>query len=289
MVRFLFVCFTLTTVFAAPEKTEKPKAVQVEVLKAEAKDLFVTLTYPARINPKVNATILSETEGVVTQINAPLGTAVNSGANVLTLKNTDPIYSYAPFTVTAPVKGAVSSLDVSVGSRVSRGQKLGTITDPSKILINVEIASSDIYSVRKGLEGKLKVAGMEEPIAVQVRGVSPFVDPGTGTATAELILKDAKVALPPGSVGTVSFKTQEHKGFELPETAIVFKGKEPFIRLVEAGKSKYIAVTLGDTRQGQVEVLKGLTEGASVVVRAASYLGDGEDVVLPTEGEGKKN
>lgn len=281
----LAVLLLVNTLYAAPEK---PKAVAVEILKVESKALFTTLTYPARISPKVNATVLAETEGVVTQILAPLGTSVSSGTPVLILKNPDPIYSYAPFSVVAPVKGAVSSLDVSVGSRVTRGQKLGTITDPSKVLINVEIAGSDIYSVQKGLEGSLKIAGMEEPIAVTVRGVSPFVDPGTGTATAELVIKESKekTLLPPGSVGTVSFRTQEHQGFELPETSVVFKGKNPFLRVVEGNKAKYIPVTLGNTRQGQVEVLKGLEKGMSVVVRSGTYVGEGDEVTI---GEGKAN
>ena len=59
---------------------EQPKGVRVEVLKVEAKTLSTVLTYPARVVPKVNAAVLSESEGVVTEIVAPLGTAVRPGA-----------------------------------------------------------------------------------------------------------------------------------------------------------------------------------------------------------------
>jgi multidrug efflux pump subunit AcrA (membrane-fusion protein) len=279
---FLVVLFAAQLLQAAPEK---PKAVQVQIEKAQAKTLFTLLTYPARLHPKVNATVLSETEGVVTEIKAPLGTAVEKGSKLLVIKNTDPIYSYAPLTLTSPVKGAVSSLDVSVGSRITRGQKIGTITDPSQVLITVEIAASDIFSIQKGLEGTLRLPGMEQPIPLVVRGVSPFVDPGTGTATAELVLKNSapKASLPPGSVGQVSFRAQEHQGIEVPESAVVYKGKAPHLRILEGNKAKYVPVTLGVTRQGLVEVLKGLSDGMAVVVRASQYVGDGEEVTVESE------
>lgn len=276
----LLVIFTFSLALqAAPTP---PKAVIVQTEKLKDVQLFTQLSYPARIAPKINATVLSETEGVVTEIPSPLGTAVEKNTRLIVVKNTDPIYHYAPFSVVSPVKGAVSSLDVSIGSRISRGQRLATITDPSQVLITVEVAASDLFSIQKGLAGELRIPGRAETVPLKVRGISPFVDPGTGTATAELVLTEntSKFPLPPGSLGQVLFRTDEHKGIQVPESAIVYKGKDPHVRVIDGKKAKYVPVTPGVTRQGMVEILKGIDSSAEVIIRASQYVGDGEEVVV---------
>src|SRR5262249_23309050 len=156
-----------------------------------------------RLIPKINATILSESDGIVKEIVTPLGRPVSRRQKLLVLMHTDPVYDYAPFVVEAPVKGVVSSVEVTEGSRVVRGQKLAAITDPSQITIVVEVAVSDLSAIRAGMPGELKLAGDENRIPVKVRGISPFVDPATGTATCELSLAQPGEArlLPAGFVG----------------------------------------------------------------------------------------
>jgi HlyD family secretion protein len=258
------------------------KIVSVSAMTAKPTELYTLLTYPARIQPKVNASLLSETEGVVSDIPAPLGKVVRKNQRVMVIKNTDPLYDYAPFQVLAPVSGVVSNMDVTVGSRVSRGQKLASITDPKNILITIEVAASDLSSIQNDLAGELRLPGEEKTFSLKVRGVSPFIDPGTGTATAELIptAKEKVPALVPGRVGQVSFRTKLHKGFEVPESAVVFKGAETFLRVVEDGKAKYVSVTLGPRRQGQVEILKGVSEGAEIITRAGGFVGEGDPVTV---------
>jgi RND family efflux transporter MFP subunit len=183
--------------------------------------------------------------------------------------------------VKSPVSGVVSSVDVTEGTRVAQGGKLGTIIDPSKLKIQIEVAVSDMQDISRGLVGELRLSGEEKPFAVKVIGLSPFADPGTGTASAELSLVDVKkggTKLPPGMIGTVSFKARDHQGIEVPEDAVVYRGQDAYLRLVEKGKAKYQLVTLGQTRGGAVEILRGLEPGQTVIVRTSTYVGNGEEV-----------
>jgi len=285
MITFLIVFFQyFLQISQASLEKPKPPVVFVEI--AKSTDLFDLLTYPARLVPKVNATVLSDSEGIITKIDTPLGTPVQKQQRILTLKHTDPVYDYAPISVTAPVAGVVSSVEVTEGSRVTKGQKLVTITDPKKIKIVVEIASTDISAILVGLTGELKIAGYEDAIPVKVTGISPFVDPASGTATTELSLEDTKkpMALPPGLVGRVAFRVREHKGFQIPDHAIVYKGKDSFVRTVENGKAKLSPVTLGQSRRGFVEILKGLSAGTTIITRTNSYIADGEEVSVQNGG-----
>jgi multidrug efflux pump subunit AcrA (membrane-fusion protein) len=277
---FLLFC---GAAFSAPEK---PKAPVVFVETLRSRELFDQLMYPARIIPKINATVLSESDGIVRKISTPLGHPVARNQTILTLTNTDPVYHFAPMVVTSPVRGVVSSVEVTEGSRVMRGQKLATITDPSQIHIALEVAVPDLGSVRPGLQGELRLAGGETPVPVKVRGISPFVDPATGTASCELELADPKKSppLPAGFVGQVTFKAREHKGFELPESAVVYRGRDPFVRVVVNNKAKLVPITLGETRQGLVEITRGPKEGDQVVIRASKFVADGEEVTLQRAG-----
>ncbi|MEZ4752172.1 MAG: hypothetical protein R3B54_16520 [Bdellovibrionota bacterium] len=115
-------------------------------------------------------------------------------------------------------------------------------------------------------------------------GVSPFVDPATGTAGAELEFKKGPAHLPPGSMGRVYFKVRAHAGFQVPEDAVVYRGKKTLLRVVQESKAKLTPVELGPIRRGLVEIQEGLTEGDTIVVRASQFIADGEEVTVQENG-----
>lgn len=259
----------------------KPKPI-VTIQDVKPEPIFDLLSYPARVSSTVNATILSESDGVVMKVEKPLGTPVKRGDALLRVQHTDPVYQYAPVVVRSPVNGVMGSLDVTLGARVAKGQKLATVTDPERLRLVIEVVAADLSLVSKGLKGEFKRPGNEEPIAATVTGVSPFVDPGAGTATAELVVEGKQaLALLPGLVGRVFFKVREHHGVQLTEEAIVHRGKETFVRMVdEKGIARLKPITLGPMRQGAVEVTEGLATGDKIIVRASQYVPDGSAVTI---------
>jgi len=293
---FIVLIFSFFANAAKEKPQEKPKGPLVFAETVKPAHIYDLLTYPARLVPKINATLLAETDGVVEKILTSLGTTVNRNQVIMRLNHTDPVYKYAPVLVRTPVGGVVSGVEVTEGSRVAQGAKLGTIIDPLKLKIQIEVAVSDMQDITRGLEGDLRIPGEDKPFPVKVIGRSPFADPATGTASAELSLTDTRKGapkLPPGMVGTVSFRARDHVGVEVPEDAIVYRGQDAFLRVVEKGKAKYQQVALGQTRSGSVEILKGLNAGQSVIVRASSYVGNGEEVnsqaITPPPGEADKS
>ena len=284
--------FALVLVFVA--SFEASSAVEkkplVFVKKAELTELSEILTYPARVEPRIRATVVAEADGVVTKIVAPLGSVVKAGQRLAVIKNTDPVYQYAPLSITAPVAGVVSQVEVSEGSRVSRGDKIALVTDPSQARVTVEVTADDVRFVKPGLEATLKISGpASEEVKLRVRGLSPFVDPSTGTATCELELADAKAGKlpPPGVIARVSFKANVRKGISLPDSVITYRGKDPYVRIVDGGKAKLVPVVIGRKQAGEVEILKGLKAGDVVVERTSKFVADGEDVEIQQKTDDK--
>ncbi len=274
------VNLNLNAAFAAPSPKEDKKPI-VFVSKAASSELSEVLTYPARIEPRIKALVPSDADGVVTKILAPLGSQVKAHQTLMYVRNTDPVYRFAAMAVTAPVAGVVSRLEVTEGSHVAKGDKLALVTDPNQVRVVVEVTAEDVRQIKNGQEASLTIpnSASAEPTPLKVRGISPFVDPATGTALCELEAANAKVVLPPpGSIARVTFRANVRQGISISDTAITYRGKDPFVRIVQEGKAKLVAVVLGRKQAGFVEIMKGLKTGDVVVERTSKFIGDGESV-----------
>ncbi len=252
----------------------------------QSDEVYDALIYPARVISRVNATLLAESDGVVQAVRKNLGAAVKVGEPILTLTNPDPVYTFEPFSVLSPVTGIISSIEVALGSRVSKGQKLGTVTDPAQVLAAIEITVADLDAIHTGMLGELELAGRTQPVPMKVAGISPIVDPATGTASAELQPVDKKHRPPPGMVGRVRFRARLHQGIQLPESAIFYRGETPIVRVLDGDKAVFREVKLGHSRQGKFEITSGLKPGEKVVLRTNTFIADGEAVTQQKDGEG---
>jgi multidrug efflux pump subunit AcrA (membrane-fusion protein) len=275
----IFLVLLFSTSSRAAIEPKPPATVMVE--EAKSAELSDTLTYPARIIPKVFSQILSETDGVVTKIKIPMGQRIAKGSSILIIQHTDPVYQFAPVAITSPISGVVSQIEVNEGTQVSRGQKLASVTDPTKIEIRIEVPAQDLGSITQGMKGSLLLSSSNVQTAIKVLGVSPFVDPATGTASCQIALeKDQKkmVTIIPGMLGEVTFKTHIRQGISISEEALVYQGKDPFARVYESGKLKLLPIKLGRFQGSRIEVLDGLKSGMKLVTRASRYVGAGDTI-----------
>ncbi len=275
----------MALVFLVGRAVAAPSLASVFTETVQHADLYNVLSFPARVESKVNAIVRSESDGIVSSIK-PMGSRVQRGEKIASITHTDPVYEYAPLTVRAPVTGVIYQLTVTPGTLVNKGDALASVTDPSQIRLVIEVAALDMHAIKKGMKGDLTVSGVGKPLRASVQGISPAVDPLTGTAACELTLDKMDLsAVAPGMVGKVQFKLNAHQGIMLADNAVVYRGDKTFVRLVENGKAKKVAVTLGERRQGQVEVLTGLHAGDVVIDRTSKFVGDGDSVSVETAHE----
>ncbi len=272
----------------AKSDSSKPKKVFTSIV--EMKEVFNSLIYPAVIVSKVNATVLADSQGMVTSIFKKLGEKVKVGDKLLLIKNSDPAFEYSSQNIIAPVAGVVNEIMVTIGSVVNKGHGLITVIDPDQRVVNIEITSSDLNSMAKISKG-LFISRENNSIGVKIDGISPSISPLTGTAKAELIFTNQSDTIKIGDLGKVVFKSNIHKGVLIPVSAISYQGKDPIVKIINKGhKIIYNNVKLGDKRAGKVEILEGLNEGAEVVIRSTSYLSKNDLVeVVKTKTQTKSN
>lgn len=281
--RLLYLCFLSFPVVAAPSKP----IVTAEIVAKVA--LFDEITYPAQVSSQINANVLAEIDGVVLEILQPIGATVHVGTPILSIKNTDPVYEYVPVIVMSNLAGVISSQDISVGSMVRKGQVIAAITDPTKLILKVEVTARDLRFMSRGLEGQYAQSGLEKSVPFKIKGISPLIDAATGTATVELASTHADAKkLAVGSIGKLTFKTNSRKGIVVPEQALVYRGADIFVRVIANEKAMFKKVAIGTTRRGVVELSSGLNEGEQIITRTSVFVAEGQDVTVQASDVAKK-
>ena len=271
----LFGCHKKTSEAEGKDSAGAPKASMVMTEQAATKPLFDSLLYPGRVEAGSQAAVLAETDGLVSTLKTALGRSVQKGDVLMMIENPDPVYRYAPVAVTAPVAGVVSFLDSSVGNRVERGRKLAVIADIRAVKILVEATSNDLANLQAGQAGSMRVG--DKTITAHITAISPVVDPATGTATVEMTPAKGE-HLVPGVMGRVEFRVRERQGIQVPDSALVYKGTEPQLRIVEGNVAHWRAIKVGVSAGGLTEILSGVKPGEQMIVRSTSFIADGDKV-----------
>ncbi len=260
----------------------KPREKQVVVAKATPAELYDRYSYPAQVESEIHAVVLAESTGILSANNLQLGSETRAGQKLFALKHIDPAYRGGSVDHYAPVSGLVSEIFQSTGSTVAKGDKVLLITDPKQLKMKIEVSAAQVRDLSIGQKGELVVPYSEKKYEVVIKGLSPILNAVTGTSSAELMLvnEDHASEVLVGTLGKVNFKVRAHQGIQVPEHAVVYEGKKPQIRIVKDEVLSRTDVVLGQKREGQIEILSGLESGEDYVLRANTYIKDGEKVVV---------
>ena len=178
-------------------------------------------------------------------------------------------------TVTAPIDGTVSALDVQLGSIVasgtggfSGGTTILTLSDLSHIYVMATVDESDIGAVRVDQPVKVTVDSFPgqvfvgKVVRIAVTGVN-----SSNVVTFEVkveVLDPHKDLLKPQMTGNVTIvqQSREHV-LTVPAGAVTHRSGKTFVQTADAQMHE---VTLGLNGAESVEVLSGVTEGEKVLV-----------------------
>lgn len=174
----------------------------------------------------------------------------------------------------APFSGRVGLRLVSLGAQVDSKTTVTTLDDLSKVRLDFSVPETDI--------GRLKVDAPVTATAAAFPGrefggsvavVDTRVDSVTRAVKVTAILPNPDEALRPGMFLSVRLATATRENALLaPEEAIIAEGPRQVAYVVKDGKIDRRAVTIGQRQQGTVEIVTGLAEGESLVVRGVQRI-----------------
>lgn len=192
--------------------------------------------------------------------------------------------------LTAPIAGRVMQRLTEVGNLVQPNTEIVRIGDFSRIQVNVEVSELELARIRQGQTVTVRLdAFPDEDFSGQVSRISPAADQTARLIPVQVVIPNSNGQIGSGLLARVQFESEETQRVVIPQTALspAAQGspqqQENTIYVVNetaASEGTVTArqVTLGQSANGQVEILSGLRPGERFVARSGGALTDGATV-----------
>ncbi|SHH23429.1 efflux RND transporter periplasmic adaptor subunit [Ferrimonas marina] len=180
----------------------------------------------------------------------------------------------------APFDGVLGLREVSVGALVTPSTPITTLDDLETVHLDFNVPERHMASIRAGKPVVGQVAAFpEERFFGTVLHVDSRVDPTTRSVMIRAEINNRDLKLRPGMLMTLRMITDEREGIVIPEEAILAQRQDHYVYIVgEDNTVERRRVRLGWRTRGKVEVLAGLDEGESVVIRGRDRIRAGYTV-----------
>jgi Cu(I)/Ag(I) efflux system membrane fusion protein len=179
--------------------------------------------------------------------------------------------------LTAPFAGTVLERGVVEGQYVGADTPLFSLADLSHLWVLADLYEMDFGRVKRGDVARFTTDALPgRAFEGRVDFVYPTVSSETRTMKLRIALASPDAMLRPGMYGRVRVSASSAPGLAVPSEAVVNAGEHDYVFLARAGGHfEPRLVTLGVRDGDQVQILKGVAAGDTVVA-SASFLIDSE-------------
>ena len=195
--------------------------------------------------------------------------------------------------VKSPAAGVVGSLPFKVGTLVSAGNTLTTVSNISSMEVYFSMTEKDVLEMGKnagGLAGalkdmpavKLKLAdGNMYGLDGTVTKMSGVIDPTTGSVQMIAVFQNPEKLLKSGGSGTIVIPHSNSSAIVIPQAAVSEVQNKKFVYVVDKdNKAKYTEIKVDPQNDGNSYVVtEGLKAGDKFITNGITKLSDGMEIV----------
>ncbi|HRN88308.1 efflux RND transporter periplasmic adaptor subunit [Hyphomicrobium sp.] len=187
-------------------------------------------------------------------------------------------------TIRAPFSGVAGIRRVSPGAYVAAGHPIVNLEKIDTLKIDFKLPELFLSQIRTGQKIKITVdAFQDRTFEGAIYVIDPHLDVNGRALNIRARLENPDLVLRPGLFARIFIEGQIKRDVVVvPESAIVPRGQDKFVYRVENGEARETKVTLGNRKDGKVEVLEGLRAEETVVVAGQQKLRDGAPVEIVT-------
>lgn len=180
----------------------------------------------------------------------------------------------AKHTITAPFDGVVGLRSVSPGAYIGVGTELVNLEKIDVLKVDFKVPETQLGRVAADQSVDVMVDALPgKSFTGTVYAIDPLIDVNGRALSIRARLPNPDLTLRPGLFVRVVLKGRDvRSAIFVPESAIVPRGQERLVWVVEGGKAQQKKVTLGERRAGEVEIASGLQPGATVVTAGQGRL-----------------
>ncbi len=185
--------------------------------------------------------------------------------------------------IRAPIDGTILHRAATVGATVeSGGPPLVEIGNPSALWVVADVFERDLPLVHEGAEATVELASVPTPARGRVAAVGAALEAELRRAPVYVAIEEQGLSLRPGMYARITINAASSQGVMVPVTAVLIKDGKRNIVYVENSDGAFVPrdVIIGQSIDGHVQVMSGVTPGERVVVRGALLLDGAAEQLL---------
>jgi RND family efflux transporter MFP subunit len=188
----------------------------------------------------------------------------------------------ADTTIVAPLDGAVSQRQASVGEYLAAGAPVVTLVRVHPLRLRLAVPEREAPAVRFGQSVRLRVEGDPNEYTGRVARLSPAIAEESRTLMVEAEVQNERVLLRPGSFAKADIiVTDDQSIVTVPASAIVSFAGIDKVLTVKDNKAVEKRVRVGRRVGENLEILEGVAKGERVVLEPGNLVGGERVEVLP--------
>lgn len=174
--------------------------------------------------------------------------------------------------------GTIANMKLELHQQTSAGSALFTVVNESEMQLEVGVSAEVINKIHVGTQAKVKIDELQgEEMVGTVYEVSAAANSATRQFIVKIKIPNPERRLKSGMYGTASIDTGAENGLIIPKKAIVVRGVEQVVYIVQNGKAIAIPIKITNQNQEMAAVTgNGLTAGVELII-------DGQNVVQANE------
>jgi len=186
----------------------------------------------------------------------------------------------------APFAGIIGLRVMSLGDYVKEGADIVNLESIDPLKVDFRVPEIYLRQVQVGQVLEVTLDALPgKTYEGRVFAINPLVDANGRAIVIRALVKNPDTALRPGMFARVRLITRDQQdALVLPEQAIVPQGDEQYVFKVVDGKAFRTKVTVGQRREGKVEIVGGVANGEVVVSAGQAKLRDGVSVTIAGNG-----
>jgi RND family efflux transporter MFP subunit len=181
--------------------------------------------------------------------------------------------------ITAPFSGIITKKLANVGDLATPGKPLLHLEEEKNLQVVTNIPEAMILRIQKNDRLSIFIPSADLAFEGIVAEVSPVADPSSRTAPV-------KIHIPPdprlrsGQFARITLTGEQAKTLTIPSSAVVPFGQMERVYVIDDERARLRLVRTGAQKDGEIEILSGLTEGEMVIKEADWSFHDGQPIVI---------
>lgn len=181
----------------------------------------------------------------------------------------------------APFDGVIGLRQVSTGTYASPTTVIAKLTKITPLKVEFAVPERYARQIRKGTNLTFKIEGKLEEFKAQVYATESSIDPETHTLTVRAIYPNHNGLLLPGRYADVSLKQEEiSDAIAIPSEAIVPEMGKNKVFVYRSGKAYPVDVEIGIRTEAEIQIVKGLSAGDTILTSGTLQLRTGMPVTI---------